>query len=292
LKHYTEYKVLYTLKENYMSVGSMKTEFIRVPNNGTSVHGFMESRYGDVFIFATEEITNQSIENHGGNSNALNTKDQIKIGVSLVLIMLLWVLVKNIINFDLISKYDTQLYFSNITHFSSDYKRKVTDTDIVVSATYPEKYIGKKYEISKNKIVFYNGYKETGKEIERLTAIYFYVNEIKIYGYVKHEKDIELFKSIDPKITLKINENINSRYKKELETNIQLYKAKADANITTYCNGSHTLDEVLRTSQTKYFYCDEDSDIVNSIKNKYYEDEIYEKDFFRLGNEYYKSVNF
>ena len=285
-----QYKVDFVIKENGSSMGPHRQEIFSLEGNNYS--RYLEELYGDVHIFSATEIKNMTTTiNNEYNSYSNNEKSDttlIKLGIFGAILATLWILLSNLINIGLISNYDFKLYLSNITHFNTGFGKKVTSISTTIDLTYPDKYIGKKYKISNNKIVFYNGYKDS--ETDRQTALSLYDKDIKVYGYIQHSKNINPLKDINPKIIAKINATINSRYKKSLESKVKLYKAKTETEIKDYKNKNYQEIPQLSNKKITYFYSKEDTNLVEDIESKYYADDVYQKEFTRLGNKYYKNV--
>lgn len=291
-----QYEVSFDIKDKQGHIGIHMKDYVSA-STSWEAERIIKARYGEIYFFAAREIKATSSENtsysskenisSGYNSDNSNTA-WIKLGIIGAILYGLWILLSNIINFGLISKYDFDLYLSNITHFNSGFKEKTTSISTIIDLSSPENYIGKKYKISKNKIVFYNGYKDT--KTNRFTAVSLYDNGVKIYGYIKHARNIDPLKTINSDIVSKVKATISSRYKKDLESHIKLYQAKTKSEIEDYKNKNYEKITQLSNNKFTYFYNSKDADLVENIESKYYEDEIYEKEFFKLGNEYYKSL--
>ena len=279
-----QFEVEFSLKNN----SGVMYERVFAQNSSVARH-IIQARYGDNLnrIYKDKEIRETSNRNQDGSNNDSDTT-LIKLGILGAILATLWILLSNLINIGLISNYDFKLYLSNITHFNTGFGKKVTSISTTIDLTYPDKYIGKKYKISNNKIVFYNGYKDS--ETDRQTAVSLYDKDIKVYGYIQHSKNINPLKDINPKVIAKINATINSRYKKSLESKVKLYKAKTETEIKDYKNKNYQKNNRLSNNKITYFYSKEYTNLVEDIESKYYADDVYQKEFTRLGNKYYKNI--
>lgn len=283
-----QFEVEFSLKNN-----SARMYERVIANNSSMAWNVIKARHDDNLYRIHKATEIKETSKVGGNQTSSSSSGDSGnttyiIGIVGAILYGLWILLSNIINMGLISKYDFDLYLSNITHFNSGFEGKATSIDATIDLTYPDEYIGKKYQISKNKIVFYNGYKNS--KTARLTAVSLYDNEIKIYGYIRHAKNIKSLKTINPEIISKIKATIASDCKKDIESKVKLYQAKTKKQIEDYENKNYTKIPQISNEEITYFYSDENADLVKKIESKYYDDEIYEKEFSSLGNEYYKSI--
>jgi len=280
-----QFEIEFSLKNN----NGVMYERVIAQNSNMAWH-HIEAKYGDNLyrIYKDKEIREIGSQASSSNSDDSGDTGLVIFGIVGAILYGLWILLSNIIQFGLISKYDFDLYLSNITHFHSKFERKVSSIDTTIEMTYPDKFVGKNYRISKNKIVFYNGYKDS--ETDRKTAVSLYDNNIKIYGYITHKKDVKPLKVINKKIIKKINQTIKSRFKIELESKVKIYTARTKEKIKDFENKDYKDVSRLSNKNITYFCNRKNFELVKNIESKYYDDEMYEKKFAKLWNKYSKTT--
>ncbi len=194
------------------------------------------------------------------------------------LLLLLYILVLNTFNFNKIIHYDLGLYFSNIKSFYSDGSYRYTAQPINIRITSPNDFADN-IKIPKNRILVYEGKKE-GENNVTLLALSYLDKDTQVYGYFIQKPNDKSLKKIDSSLHSKINAIIKRMYDKELAQKVDLIKISSQKESTELESKGY---EILEEGDLVFAYKEEDEDKVESIKDKYYSDENYQKLYIQIG---------
>ena len=111
-----QFEIEFSLKNN----NGVMYERVIAQNSNMAWH-HIEDKYGDNLyrIYKDKEIREIGSQDTTSSSDDSGSTGLIIFGIAGAILYGLWILLTNIIHFSLISKYDFDLYLSNITHFNS-----------------------------------------------------------------------------------------------------------------------------------------------------------------------------
>ncbi len=190
----------------------------------------------------------------------------------------IYILLLNIFNFNKIFHYDFGLYFSNIKSFYNDGGYRYTTQPINIRITSPDDFQDN-ITIPKNRILVYEGKKE-GENNVTLLALSYLDKDTQVYGYFIQKPNDKSLKKIDSSLHSKINVIIKRMYDKELAQKVDLIKINSQKESTELESKGY---EILEEGDLVFAYKEEDEDKVESIKDKYYSAENYQKLYIQIG---------
>jgi len=196
-------------------------------------------------------------------------------------LLYLYILILNIFNFNKIIHYDVGLYFSNIKSFYSDGSYRHTAQPIDIKITSADD-LTDKIRIPKNRILIYEGEKK-GENNVTLIALSYLNKESQIYGYYLQKPNDKSLKRIDNHVHNQINATIKKMFQEELTEKIGLMKIESQKQLKELESKGYVTIDRLESDDFVFVYKDEDEDLVESIEDKYYSDENYQKLYIQIG---------
>jgi len=196
-------------------------------------------------------------------------------------LLYLYILILNIFNFNKIIHYDVGLYFSNIKSFYSDGSYRYTAQPIDIKITSAGD-LTDKIRIPKNRILIYEGEKK-GENNVTLIALSYLDKECQIYGYYLQKPNDKSLKRIDNHVHNQINATIKQMFQNELAQKVDLIKVESQKKLKELESKGYVTIDRLESDDFVFVYKEKNEDLVESIEDKYYSDENYQKLYIQIG---------